>query len=274
MSLNILIASDSLNDSVSSDVSESSDENEQSYQLPNIIPPDLNRKTMTVVNSKTNGTLLGYSECDDFIYGNAVAVDGIYYYSAIIIRDNEILLTLNDSFASIKHNELMVESIRYISSITDIDVYITFGPQWGIIIMNTKHQTPIFQLNADTFFIRNRLYSYDMKINIEYFKTYHNFLELEQFSITAAFDRILNNVKYRELYRSAIHIKNNNIPTKIENATCIICMAKPPIYALMCGHLLYCESCHGHTSRIKRRRIEYVCPMCKTTHYKLIRMYY
>ena len=259
--------------SSSSESSESSDD-EIEYQIHQYNPPELHQKNMIVINTKNNGTLFGYTSGEEFIYGNAIVSNGIYYFKSVIIRPNEILLTLNDTFAIIRHDNLMVENIHYISSITKIDVYITFGPSWCITITNTKLKKIIFQLNNDTFFIKNRLYSYDTHVDIEYFKTFHNFLELHRFSITLSFDKILNDAKYREFYRSAIQIKNGQIPKKIENATCIICMAHPPIYALICGHLLYCEACHEQTSLVKRRRIEYICPMCKTTHYRLIRMFY
>ena len=169
---------------------------------------------------------------------------------------------------------MIIEFIHYVSSITKIDICITFGPLWNVVVTNTKLKKIIFQINGITFYIKNRLYSYDSHIDIEYFKKFHNFLELQPLSISLSFDRLINDTQYREFYKTAIRIKNDEIPKKIENATCIICMARPPIYALICGHLLYCEACRDDTSIRKKRRIDYSCPMCKTTHHRLIRIYY
>ena len=249
------------------------------YQSSICTPPEIRQKTIKVQYVENRGSMCGYSNSNDFIYGSAktstIGNDNcIYYYRAIVLRDDEVIMTENDTFILFKLNNMMVESIKYVNGANKSELYISFGPNWGITRINSRWDEVIFQFNENISYINHMARSFPTYVNVEYYKQYHNFLELDNFELIPSFNRIANNMKYRELYKTALCIKNNLPAKKIENVHCIICMHEPPVYALDCGHLLYCEACHVQTSRIKRQRVEYLCPMCKTTHQTLLRIYY
>jgi hypothetical protein len=263
--------------------SEASGNKPQDINLPHN-PPEIIQNTISVMNVENNGVLCGYSNKGEFIYGYATVADvddidplqsnHIYYYKSVIIRDDEIIITSNDNYILIRHNDLIIDSILYIGSVDNTELRITFGPDWNIKRTDTNTTSVILHINSTMHFIGNRSRSYSTMINTEFFAKRHNFLELDNIQIAPAFDRIINNAKYREMYKIAINLKKGEPKKKLEDSRCIICMNHPPLYALECGHLLYCEHCQSQTSTIKRRRVEYICPLCNTTHYSLKRIYY
>ena len=249
-----------------------------STQAPPHTPPEINQKTMTVLTVEHGNILYGYTASNDFIYGYATVSDeddnNIYYYRSVVIRDDELLLTSNDNYVIIKHTNFIIECVRYVGVVDDTEIFIKFGPNWDITRINKINNDIIFQANEKHCFISSRSRNYTTTVNADFYKKFHNFFEIESLDIAPPFNRIFNNPKYRELYTLANNIKNNVQPHKLENARCIICMNYTPVYALECGHLLYCEHCQSQTQIIKRRRIEYKCPLCNTTHYSLKRIYY